>query len=108
MPRYFIRVAYKGTNYAGFQVQDNANSVQAEVEKSLQIFFKADFKLTCSSRTDAGVHAFCNYFHFDSDIFFQPEKLTKSIYNLNAILPSDIVIKAILQVPIIPTAASMH
>lgn len=99
MPRYFIRVAYKGTNYAGFQVQDNANSVQAEVEKSLLIFFKADFKLTCSSRTDAGVHAFCNYFHFDSDIFFQPEKLTKSIYNLNAILPSGIVIKAILQVP---------
>jgi tRNA pseudouridine38-40 synthase len=98
MPRYFIRVVYKGTNYAGFQVQHNANSVQAEVEKSLRIFFKTDFQLTCSSRTDAGVHALCNYFHFDSDIPFELEKLTKSIYNLNAILPSDIVINAIIQV----------
>ncbi|MES2849462.1 MAG: tRNA pseudouridine(38-40) synthase TruA [Bacteroidota bacterium] len=99
MPRYFIRVAYKGTNYAGFQVQDNANSVQAEVEKSLSIFFKASFQLTCSSRTDAGVHALCNYFHFDSDILFDPEKLARSIYNLNAILPADIVITNIINVP---------
>ena len=99
MPRYFIRLAYKGTNYAGFQVQDNANSIQAEVEKALKVFFKIDFELTCSSRTDAGVHALCNYFHFDSDILFQAEQLEKSVYNLNAILPPDIVIKKIFQVP---------
>ena len=99
MPRYFIRVAYKGTRYAGFQVQANANSVQAEVEKALKIFFKIDFELTCSSRTDAGVHAICNYFHFDSDTLFQAKQLERSVYNINAILPPDIVIKAIFQVP---------
>lgn len=99
MPRYFIRVAYKGTNYAGFQAQQNANSIQAEVEKALKIFFKTHFELTCSSRTDAGVHALCNYFHLDSDTLLHTVQLDKSVYNLNAILPSDIVIKAIIQVP---------
>lgn len=98
MPRYFIRVAYKGTRYAGFQVQANANSIQAEVEKALKIFFKIDFELTCSSRTDAGVHALCNYFHFDSGTLFQAEQLERSVYNINAILPADIVIKEIIQV----------
>ncbi len=99
MPRYFIRVAYKGTRYAGFQVQANANSVQAEVEKALRVFFKTGFELTCSSRTDAGVHAYCNYFHFDTGMLFQAEQLERSVYNINAILPPDIVIKAIFQVP---------
>lgn len=95
MPRYFIEVAYKGTNYAGFQEQKNANSIQAEVEKALQIFFKTRFVLTGSSRTDAGVHACCNYFHFDSLTAFSPEELQRSVYNLNSILPGDIVINTI-------------
>jgi tRNA U38,U39,U40 pseudouridine synthase TruA len=34
MPRYLLEVAYKGTNYAGFQIQQNANTIQAEVEKA--------------------------------------------------------------------------
>jgi tRNA pseudouridine38-40 synthase len=98
MTRYFIQVAYKGTNYSGFQIQDNANSVQQEVEKVLTVFFKSRFELTGSSRTDAGVHALSNFFHFDSDILPVGEKLNKSIYNLNAILPSDIVIRNIFPV----------
>ncbi|MEJ7675935.1 MAG: hypothetical protein WKF59_25365 [Chitinophagaceae bacterium] len=65
MPRYFIEVSYKGTNYSGFQIQQNANSIQAEVEKALRVFYKKDFELTGSSRTDAGVHALQNFFHFD-------------------------------------------
>ncbi len=67
MPRYFIELSYKGTNYSGFQIQQNANSIQAEVEKALKIFYKTAFELTGSSRTDAGVHALQNYFHFDYD-----------------------------------------
>jgi tRNA pseudouridine38-40 synthase len=95
--RYFIELAYKGTAYAGFQVQDNANSIQAEVEKALQILFKAPFTLTGSSRTDAGVHAWQNYFHVDSDILPESsETLQRKVYNLNAILPADIVVKRIL------------
>ena len=45
MPRYFIEVAYKGTNYAGFQKQDNAKTIQSEVEKALSVYFRIDFNL---------------------------------------------------------------
>jgi len=93
MPRYFIEVSYKGTNYSGFQVQQNANSIQAEVEKALQVFFRQKFELTGSSRTDAGVHAWQNFFHFDAATGINDE-----VYNLNAILPLDIVIKSIKEV----------
>ena len=93
MPRYFIEVAYKGTNYSGLQIQDNANSIQSEVEKALQIFFKKKFELTGASRTDAGVHALQNFFHFDTEVLqFDKDYL----YSLNSILPGDIVIKKIL------------
>ncbi len=100
MPRYFIELAYKGTNYAGFQIQQNANSVQQEVEKALQIFFKEEFQLTGSSRTDAGVHALQNYFHLDTSIFPDQSILDNNIYNLNAILPDDIVLKRIFEVSV--------
>ena len=94
MPRYFIEVAYKGTAYAGFQVQQNANTIQAEIEKALQIFHRKTFELTGSSRTDAGVHAKQNYFHVDNDI----ADTQKSLYHVNAILPRDIVVKNITKV----------
>ena len=93
MPRYFIEVSYKGTNYSGFQKQQNANSVQAEIEKALEIFYKQKFELTGSSRTDAGVHALQNFFHFDAD-----DLIKDDAYNLNAILPDDIVIQCIFHV----------
>ncbi|MCX6323895.1 MAG: tRNA pseudouridine(38-40) synthase TruA [Sphingobacteriales bacterium] len=94
MARYFLELAYKGSGYAGFQVQQNANSIQAEVEKALQVYFRDSFVLTGSSRTDAGVHARQNYFHFD--YAFQPEKAWDEVlYNLNAILPAEIVLKKV-------------
>ncbi len=96
MPRYFIEVAYKGTAYAGFQVQQNANTIQAEIEKALQIFFRQKLELTGSSRTDAGVHAKQNYFHFD--VVNTIDDIAKAIYHLNAILPRDIVVKKIIAV----------
>lgn len=98
MRRFFIEVAYKGTNYSGFQIQQNANSIQAEVEKVLKIFFKRDFVLTGSSRTDAGVHALQNFFHFDFEEPLSFEKDWGEVYNLNALLPKDIVIKKIFPV----------
>jgi tRNA pseudouridine38-40 synthase len=93
MPRYFIEVSYKGTNYSGFQAQQNANSIQAEIEKALEIFYKQKFELTGSSRTDAGVHALQNFFHFDTDVSIKDDA-----YNINAILPNDIVVKRIFKV----------
>ncbi|MEP6684838.1 MAG: tRNA pseudouridine synthase A [Parafilimonas sp.] len=93
MSRYFIEVAYMGTRYSGFQIQLNANTIQAEISRALKIFFNKDFELTGSSRTDAGVHALQNFFHIDTDI-----EITKTcIYNLNALLPYDIVIKDIFE-----------
>jgi tRNA pseudouridine38-40 synthase len=98
MPRYFIEVAYKGTNYAGFQKQDNAKTIQSEVEKALAIYFRIDFNLTGSSRTDAGVHARQNFFHFDTDVLQNQADLSKPVYHLNAILPPAIVVKSIIRV----------
>lgn len=92
--RYFIEVAYKGTNYSGFQSQLNANTIQAEVEKAIQTCFRRYYKLTGSSRTDAGVHALQNFFHFDSETGWTEQIL----YNLNSLLPVDIVVKEILRV----------
>ena len=97
MPRYFIEVSYRGTDYAGFQAQQNANTIQDEVEKALLTYFREKCSLTGSSRTDAGVHALQNFFHFDFE--FAPIHLwDKVVYHLNAILPGDIVVKRIFAV----------
>ena len=92
--RYFLEVAYKGTNYSGFQSQKNSNTIQAEIGKAFKILLKKELELTGSSRTDAGVHAYQNYFHFD----FESELSNDLLYNLNAILPDDITIKNLLRV----------
>ncbi|MFZ1529880.1 MAG: tRNA pseudouridine(38-40) synthase TruA [Ferruginibacter sp.] len=97
MSRYFIEVAYKGTAYAGFQKQDNANTIQAELEKAMQTFYRVSFELTGSSRTDAGVHAAQNFFHFDTGDF-ETRDLNRDLYHLNAILPGDIVAKKMFKV----------
>ncbi len=89
MPRYFLELSYKGNNYSGFQIQKNANSIQEEVEKALGIFFRQRFTLTGSSRTDGGVHALQNFFHFDYEGVIEK----RILYNINAILPPDISIK---------------
>ena len=98
--RYFLEVAYKGTRYAGFQVQQNAHTIQAEVESALATVLKCQISLTGSSRTDAGVHALQNFFHFD----IENEISDRVIYNINALLPLDVVIRSIKQVA--PTAHS--
>ena len=91
MPRYFLEVGYMGTRFSGFQVQDNACTVQGEVEKALAILLRSTLTLTGSSRTDAGVHAVGNFFHFDV-----PEPLPATLpYRLNAILPPDISVQSL-------------
>lgn len=95
MARYFLELSYKGTAYSGFQVQDNAHTIQGEIQKAMQTLFRSQIELTGSSRTDAGVHANQNFFHFDTDLAIQH----KHVYNLNALVPEDISIKAIYSVP---------
>jgi tRNA pseudouridine38-40 synthase len=94
MPRYFLEVSYKGTNYSGFQLQKNANTIQAEVEKAFGILHKEKISVTGSSRTDAGVHSVQNFFHFDFEGIINPH----FIYKMNAILPNDIVVKHLIPV----------
>jgi tRNA pseudouridine38-40 synthase len=91
MNRYFLEVAYRGSRYAGSQVQANAVTVQYELERAMKVYFRQEVSLTGSSRTDAGVHALQNYFHFDMEGVVHPQ----SIYNLNAILPGDIAVRSV-------------
>lgn len=95
MPRFFLEVSYKGTAYNGFQAQKNTGkTIQEEIEKAVAILQHGHISLTGSSRTDAGVHALQNFFHFDYDGQLHPQ----FIYKANAILPSDIVIISVKQV----------
>lgn len=94
MNRYFLEVSYIGTNYAGFQIQKNAISIQSEIEKAFLIILRIKITLTGSSRTDAGVHACQNFFHFDCN-----EAISSDIiYNINAVLPNDIAVKNLMAV----------
>lgn len=94
MARYFLEVAYKGTAYSGFQTQENAITIQSEIERAFQVLERRPVQLTGSSRTDAGVHALQNFFHFDITEPLHPQFL----YKINAILPADIVIKNVKEV----------
>ncbi len=88
--RYFIHLAYDGTNYHGWQKQDNAHSVQEEIMRSLQKLLQKEVTVVGCGRTDAGVHAKDFYLHFDLEETL-PFETSKFIYKCNSILPSDIV-----------------
>lgn len=97
--RYFIRFAYRGTNYHGSQRQPNGISVQEVLENAMTRILRAPVALTFAGRTDAGVHALEMYAHFDWN--GNPEALLSPsdvVYHLNALLPYDIVIYAIFPV----------
>jgi len=98
MKRYFLELCYDGASFGGFQIQNNVDTIQGAVQAALKTLYREDIELTGASRTDAGVHALQNFFHFDTDTVITQ----KQVYNLNAILPNTIVIKAIYEVP--PTA----
>lgn len=87
--RYFLDISYNGTNYHGWQIQPNANTVQAEIQDALSKMLRAETAIVGSGRTDTGVHARKQVAHFDSELEWEPSQLT---YKLNAILPNDIVI----------------
>jgi tRNA pseudouridine38-40 synthase len=95
MPTYFLALAYKGTRFAGFQIQDNAITIQGQVERAMAIYLRENVQLTGSSRTDACVHAKRNFFHFSIDRPLSGE----FVYHVNAILPADIAITGIYAVP---------
>ena len=94
--RYFIFFGYDGTNYHGWQIQPNANSVQQELQKALSTLLRRDMEVVGAGRTDTGVHARKMAAHFD----WEGEELDapQLTYRLNRILPRDIAVKDIKQV----------
>jgi tRNA pseudouridine38-40 synthase len=94
MARYFIEVAYLGTSFNGFQIQENQLTIQGEINSALSLILKEEIQTTTSSRTDAGVHAYQNYLHFDTEKILS----NKTIYSMNAIVHGDLVIKNIYAV----------
>ncbi|MBQ8874777.1 MAG: tRNA pseudouridine(38-40) synthase TruA, partial [Bacteroides sp.] len=85
--RYFIYLAYDGTNYHGWQIQPNGASVQETLMKALSTFLRRDIEIVGAGRTDAGVHAKLMIAHFD----FEEELDCKAVTDkLNRLLPPDI------------------
>ena len=93
--RYFIELAYNGTNYCGWQNQPNGVAVQEVVEKALSTLLHLEINITGAGRTDAGVHAKQTFAHFETELIEDTEHL---VYRLNSFLPNDISINTIFEV----------
>jgi tRNA pseudouridine38-40 synthase len=88
--RYFLDISYRGANYHGWQIQENAVTVQGVLEKALSNVLGAKIDILGSGRTDTGVHAASQIIHLDS-----PKEFTKDlIFRINGYLPKDICIKS--------------
>ncbi len=90
-------VAYDGTNYCGWQVQPNGNTIQAELTAALEQLLRHRVSLIGASRTDSGVHARGNVCVFDTTVRMPAEKMS---YALNTYLPPDIRIQDSCEVPL--------
>lgn len=90
MKRVLLKIAYDGTNYHGWQLQNNAVTVAGVLEKSLERLLGVKTLVTGCSRTDSGVHANEFFCHLDCEDNI-PEKAF--LLGLNAILPDDIAVK---------------
>jgi len=93
--RFFIELSYNGTDFHGWQVQPNANTVQEEINKALSTILNAKIEVVGAGRTDAGVHAKQMFAHFDSKVVLDTQKLKQK---LNSFLPKEISIYNIIQV----------
>ncbi len=92
MQRYFIKLAYNGQAYHGWQSQDNAHTVQQELEHCLSVRLRQQIRLTGCGRTDTGVHARNFYAHFDLADAYDQLTTTDFVDKLNVFLPKDIVV----------------
>lgn len=100
MQRYFIRLSYIGTHYSGWQIQENAVSVQEKLNQAITVISGEPVQTTGCGRTDTGVHATVFYAHFD--LSGPVADASKFIYQLNAILPDDIGVHEMI--PVEPSA----
>ena len=87
MARYRLTVAYDGSAYLGFQIQNQGPSIQAELEKAASYLACGPVRVNGSGRTDAGVHARAQVVHFDCGKPIPPASMARA---MNTRLPEDI------------------
>jgi tRNA pseudouridine38-40 synthase len=88
--RYFLKIAYDGGPYCGWQIQPNALTVQQKLQETMQLFCSLIGDTLGCGRTDTGVHAKEFYLHFDCITPIENE--TEFIYKLNRVLPESIAV----------------
>ena len=93
--RLFIELSFNGNNFHGWQIQPNANTIQAELNKALSAILNNVISVVGAGRTDAGVHAKQMFAHFDFEGDFETEIL---LTKLNSFLLNDISIHQIFKV----------
>jgi len=98
--RYAIYIKYRGSNYHGWQIQENAHSVQAEIQKAISTLSQKSVEITGAGRTDTGVNATMMVAHFDLD---EIKSKKDFLYHLNGLLPHDIAVFHLLE-----TRADFH
>jgi tRNA pseudouridine38-40 synthase len=96
--RYFLKLAYNGENYFGWQIQSRHVSVQETLTKVVSLLLKENISIVGAGRTDRGVHAKDFYAHLDTSFIFTETNKSAFIYRLNSFLPQDIVVYDILKV----------
>ncbi|ARJ50375.1 tRNA pseudouridine(38-40) synthase TruA [Staphylococcus lutrae] len=87
MQRVLVKISYNGAQFLGFQIQNQGRTVQGYFEKLLKRMHQRPVRIHPSSRTDRGVHALEQYFHFDTHLNLTPERWQ---YAMNRAMPDDI------------------
>ncbi|MCH8642730.1 tRNA pseudouridine(38-40) synthase TruA [Staphylococcus lugdunensis] len=93
--RILVNICYQGSNFLGFQIQNQGRTVQQQFEKILKRMHRHDVRIHPSSRTDRGVHALEQFFHFDTELKIADSQWQ---YAMNSALPDDIYVKEVKQV----------
>ncbi len=91
-----LTIEYNGTNYHGWQIQPNGITIQETIQNALATLTKTHTQIIGAGRTDTGVHAAGQVANFFSDSDLSPGSIRKA---LNSILPEDVVITDVQDVP---------
>ena len=92
---YLICISYDGTEFCGYQIQDNGRTVGGVMLKALQRVFGEVVNMAGCSRTDSGVHALNYFISFKAESNMSPETVVKAV---NANLPDDVAVKSCREV----------
>jgi len=99
--RYFVQLSYDGSPFHGWQIQNNAKTIQQILNEALSTNLRTEIYCVGCGRTDTGVHALTFFAHFDLS---EPIEQTESVtFHVNCLLPKEIAIQRIFQVD-----ADMH